>query len=287
MEFEFQTLGSGSSGNAAFLRTGKFGLLIDFGLGARTLAQRLAAAGLDWSDIHAVLLTHIHEDHWKETSLAQLARRGVRFYCHPEHIEHLRRRSPSFTVLEAIGRVEPIEAGDFIDLDARLTCLAIPVSHDAGATLAYRIDGWTEDETTAWSVGYASDLGCWEDSLAEQFANVDLLALEFNHDVQLQRGSARPSFLIERVLGDEGHLSNEQAASLLQAILAGSEAGRLRQLVQLHLSQDCNRPTLAVTAAERIRHELGLDFAVHAARRETISPRFTHAPSRSASNQNA
>lgn len=274
VELEFQTLASGSSGNASFLRAGQFGVLIDFGLAARPLQQRMAAAGLDWADIHAVLLTHTHEDHWKETSLAQLARRNVRFFCHPEHSEFLLRRSAAFSVLQSLGRVELVEAGDFFDLADNVSCVALPISHDAGATFAYRIDGWSNDDP-AWSVGYAADLGCWDASLAEQFANVDLLALEFNHDVELQRSSNRPSFLIERVLGDEGHLSNDQAADLLRAVLEQSDTGRLRQLVQLHLSKDCNRPQLAARAAHAVRAALDLDFAVHTAHRETIGPRLS------------
>ena len=41
---------------------------------------------------------------------------------------------------------------------------------------------------------------------------------------------------ITRVLGDEGHLSNEQAAALVREVHRRSTPGRLRQVVQLHLS---------------------------------------------------
>jgi hypothetical protein len=57
-------------------------------------------------------------------------------------------------------------------------------------------------------------------------------------------------------LGDEGHLSNEQAAELLRETLARSIAGRLRRLVQLHLSQQCNRPALARGAAKSVADQL-------------------------------
>jgi hypothetical protein len=50
-------------------------------------------------------------------------------------------------------------------------------------------------------------------------------------------------------VGDDGHLSNIQAAALLREILRRSESGRLQHLVQLHLSRDCNRPQLAREAA--------------------------------------
>ena len=66
--------------------------------------------------------------------------------------------------------------------------------------------------------------------------------------------------LIARVLGDEGHLSNEQAAGLLRAVLKLSAPSRLRHVVQLHLSRDCNRPKLAYASAR-----VALDSAGHTA----------------------
>ena len=120
----------------------------------------------------------------------------------------------------------------------------VRVSHDSDPTFAFRIDGHSGGEL-AWSVGYASDLGCYTPELIDLFAGVDVLALEYNHDVKLERNSPRPKFLVDRVLGDCGHLSNDQAAELTAAIAARSGAGFPSHLVQLHLSRDCNRPELA------------------------------------------
>ena len=92
------------------------------------------------------------------------------------------------------------------------------------------------------ALAYAADLGSWQDDVARRLADVDLLALEFNHDVYLQRSSGRSPRLIARCLGDHGHLSNVQAAALVRHVLTLSEPGRLRHVVQLHLSRDCNRP---------------------------------------------
>ena len=44
--------------------------------------------------------------------------------------------------------------------------------------------------------------------MAESLADVDVLGVEFNHDVAMQKSSPRPEFLIARNLGDRGHLSN-------------------------------------------------------------------------------
>ena len=101
-----------------------------------------------------------------------------------------------------------------------------------------------------------------------------MLALEFNHDVDLEQDSGRLPSLIERVLGDDGHLSNQQAAALLEEILRRSSSGRLRHLVQLHLSRDCNRPLLAAQAARALLAGLAPHVAVHTARQHEPSPTF-------------
>jgi hypothetical protein len=118
---------------------------------------------------------------------------------------------------------------------------------------------------TPWAMGYASDLGCWDESVAEAFANVDVLALEFNHDEAMQKTSRRPWQLIERVLSDEGHLSNLQAAKLTEETLNRSAPNRLQALVQLHLSRDCNRPNLARDSAEAVLRSLSHACEVHTA----------------------
>ncbi|VAX40606.1 hypothetical protein MNBD_PLANCTO03-1430, partial [hydrothermal vent metagenome] len=56
----------------------------------------------------------------------------------------------------------------------------------------------------------------------------------------LQKTSTRPSWLKSRIMGGAGHLSNAQSAELVRAI-----APR-RRVVLLHLSQECNRPEVAL-----------------------------------------
>ena len=68
--------------------------------------------------------------------------------------------------------------------------------------------------------------------------------------MDLEYTSGRSPYLIARVLGEEGHLSNVQAVGLLREVMRLSTPGRLRQVVQLHLSRDCNRPNLAAQAAQ-------------------------------------
>ncbi len=129
-----------------------------------------------------------------------------------------------------------------------MRCLPLELRHDGGPTFGFHFSGQADLFGPAWAVGYAADLGSWDGDLAAALSDVDLLALEFNHDVAMQRSSGRRPQLIARVLGDDGHLSNEQAAALFRATLGRSTQRRLRTLVQLHLSRECNRPHLAQRA---------------------------------------
>jgi phosphoribosyl 1,2-cyclic phosphodiesterase len=105
--------------------------------------------------------------------------------------------------------------------------------------------------------------------MVKLLADVDVLALEFNHDVGLQQASGRPPHLIARVLGNEGHLSNEQAGSLLSEVLKSTRPNRLQSVVQLHLSRQCNRVRLARVAAQKALHDHCSSVAIHTAHHET------------------
>jgi phosphoribosyl 1,2-cyclic phosphodiesterase len=275
MGLRFTVLASGSGGNATLVEADGFGVLIDAGLGPRQLAQRLGAVGRSWADIHTVLLTHTHSDHWRDRTLAQLLRRRIPLYCHDEHHLFLRTYSPVFPALHLAGLVHPFDAGEEIVLARGLRFRPLPIRHDGGATFGFRLDGKADLFGRAASIGYVADLGTWDMALVEALVNVDLLAVEFNHDVAMEYASGRSPALIARVLGDHGHLSNVQAADLVCAVLQRSEAGRLRHLVQLHLSRDCNRPTLARETARTALALLQIEATVHTAEQDEPLPTLT------------
>jgi phosphoribosyl 1,2-cyclic phosphodiesterase len=247
MTARFTVLASGSSGNAALLEVGGYGLLIDCGLHPRHISARLATIGAKWDTVDAVILTHTHGDHWKDSVLADLCRRRVPLYAHPDHITHLSTIATSFDPLYRASLVRTFGDGKPLTLVAGLSCLPLRVSHDSDPTFAFRFDH-ADADGPAWAVGYASDLGVWSEELVGAFTGVDVLAIEYNHDEQMERASSRPAYLVQRVLGDEGHLSNRQAADLTRTIAAASGPGHLTHLVQLHLSRDCNHPHLAESA---------------------------------------
>lgn len=252
MSVRWITLASGSAGNASLLEAGGRGVLLDVGLGPRQLTTRLLAASAAWEQISAVVLTHTHGDHWNEGALELLLELRIPLYCHPTHRRELQLRATDvFVELQFAQLVRSYDAGCPFTPVEGVTFRPLRVAHDGGPTFGFRIEG-TQHGTAGWAVGYATDLGSWDGTLVRSLCNVDLLALEFNHDVDMQRTSRRPHWLKARVLSDFGHLSNVQAAHLLRACLRQSAPGRLRHVVQLHLSRDCNRPELAAAAAHDI-----------------------------------
>lgn len=249
MKARFTVLASGSGGNASLLEHDGFGLLIDCGLHPRFLTARLQSINANWDRVNAVVLTHTHTDHWKDATLADLRAKGIPLYAHREHYGYMDGRgATSCAALRAAGLAREYTEGVRIELSPSLSCLPLRVSHDSVPTFAFRIDGRDEGPHPAWSIGYAADLGCGSPELVAAFAGVDVLALEYNHDEMMERESPRPKFLVDRVLGDLGHLSNRQAAELTAAIAGASGEGFPAHLVQLHLSKDCNRPELAAVA---------------------------------------
>lgn len=272
MPLQFTVLASGSSGNASVLEADGFGVLLDAGLGPRQLATRMAGAGVTWKHIRAALLTHTHGDHWNAATLKHLLKLKIPLYCHPEHHAVLRTYCTIFPELHAADLVRDYAPDEELTLTPSLTCRPLRVRHDAGVTCGFRFEGGADLFGQPCVVVYAADLGCWHPELAQAMADADVLALEFNHDVLMERASGRSPRLIARVLGDEGHLSNVQAAELVREILRRSEPGRLRHLVQLHLSRHCNKPALAVAAAQVVLAQAQAVVQVHTAEQHQAGP---------------
>lgn len=268
---QFAMLASGSSGNSGFVRVGLQGVLIDIGLGPRMLASRLASLGLTWNHVHAVILTHTHGDHCKEATLAHLRQKKIPIFCHPDHHRRLSYWSDAYPGLRAAGLLCDYRVDAPFRPIPGLSCLAIPVSHDCDPTFAFRLDGANGLFGPAWSLGYLCDLGTWDQAIVEAVHAVDVLALEFNHDAEMERRSPRPRHLVERVLSNRGHLSNWQAAAFLAAWLRQATLPSLRHLVQLHLSRQCNRPALAVDAARQVLREYRVDSRIHTAAQQFAS----------------
>lgn len=257
MALRFTTLASGSKGNSALVELDGRRLLVDVGLAARTLKGRLGQLGLKAGDVTEAILTHTHGDHANDTAFALLAEHGVWFWCHAEHERELGHK-PGFQQLKQQGLVLHYEAkrfGSIIGLDVA----PIALKHGPGKTFGFRLEALEKADQTRAMIGYFADLGCWDESHVNHFMNCKLLAMEFNHDVPMTLASGRHPAIIQRNLSNDGHLSNAQAAELLMAVLTKQSPARLKHLLLLHISDQCNTPELARMAAERVLQKMKME----------------------------
>lgn len=246
-------LGSGSGGNCTIVRHGEGAILIDVGLGPRTVARRLAQAKASLDEVRAVCLTHLDHDHFRKSWPGHLLERGIVVHVHRWHVSELL-AMPGGRDLEATGLVRTFGDEAFEVLPG-LSVSTRRLQHDRQGTIGYRFTAG------ALSIGYATDLGHAPAGLIKHFAGVDLLCLESNYDHHMTIHSSRPTFVNRRNLSDSGHLSNEQAFEAVRAIVAASPAGRPAHIVLMHRSSQCNHPmkvTRTFAADARLRERITL-----------------------------
>jgi phosphoribosyl 1,2-cyclic phosphodiesterase len=251
MAINFYFLGSGSRGNCTLVDTGRYKFLIDAGLGLRRTIHSLSELGRTAEQIDALILTHTHVDHANGPMLRRIAKTQASLFCRPEHEPNLF-GFPGFQILKVNGKIHSYPDRRFEFLPG-LFVEPIPLSHDSPATHGFLFD--LKQGTGDFRFAYVADCGFSSlPSLAPKIQGSDMIALEFNHDEQMEKQSGRPYFLINRVLGPSGHLSNHRAAGLLDSV----KSKNLNHIVQLHLSQDCNRPDLALQAAAEVAGNIPL-----------------------------
>ncbi|MCB9881077.1 MAG: MBL fold metallo-hydrolase [Planctomycetes bacterium] len=226
---EFVPLASGSRGNSILIRGNAGTLLVDAGLDRASLLDRLDLVRQRADHIDGLLVTHRHLDHAR--SAATMARRHkIPLWATERCLVHQHRETITTWV-----RYHP---GTTFDVAAyRVT--AVRLAHDAPETCGFVID----DGTTR--IGIATDLGTSSGGLVQQFTGLDVLFLEFNHDLELLQRGPYSEALKERVQGERGHLSNEQAATIVRQV----KGPRLRRLYLAHLSEKNNTRELALEAA--------------------------------------
>ena len=224
-------LASGSSGNAIWVSSGSTAVLIDAGVSGRRISQAAEGLGLDTTQLSAVLVTHEHSDH--VSGLGPVTRRFDVPACATAgtHAAIDRRlgKCPGRTVVEA---GTDFEIGD-------LLVSPFAISHDCAEPVGYSVsDGRTV-------VAVATDLGVVSHPVRHRIGRADCVVLEFNHDEKMLLDGGYPWFLKQRIMSNEGHLSNEAAAREL-VLLAD---GPISTLVLAHISRENNTPDLALATA--------------------------------------
>jgi ribonuclease BN (tRNA processing enzyme) len=209
------------------------------------MTRRLAGTGVSLADIRAIMLTHLDRDHFAPTWCAAMLHHGIALYVAERHVsqfhEVLRghRTGPTPRQLHRAGLLRPFDGQPFALHDNGATASATPVhlAHDRAGTVGYVI------RTAEHCLAYATDLGRVTDQLVDAMVDSDLLAIESNYDLAMQRASPRPAMLKRRIMSGHGHLSNDEALEAIRRVFARSRRAPAH-VVLLHLSRQCNCPRL-------------------------------------------
>lgn len=265
MKIKFLSLASGSSGNCYYLGTDTYGILIDAGIGIRSIKKILKDYGLAFERIKAVFVTHDHADHIKAVGVLG-EKYGIPVYATPEtHIginKSYCMTEKLSTSVRYIHKENPLLLEDF-----KITAFEVP--HDGTDNVGYcvEIDGKT--------FSFLTDMGYITDTAAEYIRKANYLIIEANYDEEMLEMGPYPKYLRERIVGGNGHMCNKDTAQFL----ADNFNEGLKHIWLCHLSKENNHPELAYKTVEMYLRAKGIiigkDVQLAALKRNTPSEYHT------------
>lgn len=225
------TIASGSSGNCIYMGSGSTHILIDTGISKKKIEAGLNELGVKPEELSAILVTHEHSDH--------ISGIGVMSRAYEVPIYGTQGTIDGIISYKNLGKM-PEGLTNSIKVDevftiGDLSIEAFTISHDANEPSGYVV------ECEGKKAAVATDLGTYDNYIVEKLKEVNAIFLEANHDSHMVELGPYPFNLKKRVLGEEGHLSNELSGRLLCDILHKS----LKYVVLSHISKDNNYELLA------------------------------------------
>ncbi|WP_349408984.1 MBL fold metallo-hydrolase [Pseudalkalibacillus sp. SCS-8] len=241
---KFSVLASGSTGNAFYVETDSQRLLVDVGLSGKKVEALFKKIERDPRHLDGILVTHEHSDHIK--GLGILARRyKLPIYANEKTWLAMENQIGKIP-LDLKFHFECEKVKSFGDLDVE----SFGVSHDAASPQFYVFHHEGRKLTLATDMGYVSDRikGTVRDS--------DILVFESNHDIDMLMMGKYPWNIKRRILGDQGHVSNEDAGEALAEIIGD----RTRRVYLAHLSKDNNMKDLARMSVQQTLENRGFQI---------------------------
>lgn len=242
MVLQFSVLASGSTGNAVYVETDHHKLLIDCGLSGKKIEASLEKIDRSAKSLDAILVTHEHGDHIK----------GLGVFSRRHRLPIYANEKTWKAMATSIGDM-PIEqkfvfqTGDmqsFGDIDVE----SFGVSHDAAEPMFFVFRHQRKQLTLLTDVGYVSD------KIKGTIKQSDAYIIEANHDINMLMAGRYPWNVKRRILGDSGHISNDDAGAALKDVLDD----RMKKIYLAHLSKDNNMKELARMSVQQTLEQHGL-----------------------------
>lgn len=244
MAVKFCSLSSGSAGNCQYIETRESKILIDAGFSGKRIEELLDQIHVDPKELDAILVTHEHIDHSKGVGV--LSRRyNIPVYANAKTWESMEKIIKNIK----IENTKVFKTNKNIHLKD-LLIHPFKLSHDALEPVGYIVFSGRK------KLSFITDTGWVNESVKQKIKNSDLYFMESNHDVKMLMEGSYPWSLKKRIISPHGHLSNDDAGSVLSDVLRGEN-----EIVLLaHLSKDNNDPDLAYNTVRASLTRQGFDL---------------------------
>ncbi|MEG0469354.1 MAG: MBL fold metallo-hydrolase [Longicatena sp.] len=218
---KFALLASGSAGNCCVIKHNDSSIVIDCGSTKKYLMECFGRMEYDPASADAILITHTHSDH-----VAQM-----------KTFEHIPTYATQEIKTKNLKNIEPFDEFDIQDFHITV----LPLSHDCEGTVGYIIEAEGE------KMVYVTDTGYVKDEVKQRIVNADYYIFESNHDIEMLMQTNRPVYLKQRIIGDTGHLCNEDCAN----IITDAMGENTKEIILAHISREGNTRDLALEALEK------------------------------------
>lgn len=224
--FKFCNLYSGSSGNCSLIQSDDTNILIDCGASLKKINASLSYLNINLDDINAILISHEHSDH--VSGLSSISKKyHIPVYANCRTFDNINQDIPD-NIKNIFSTNEKFEIGD-------LQVFPFHIPHDASDPCGFSISKSNN------KISIATDIGHMESSILDNLCGSSFLLLESNYEPNMLKYSRYPYYLKRRIIGPNGHLSNEEAASTISTLIKNG----VKNISLGHLSKVNNFPELA------------------------------------------
>lgn len=259
MTLSFCSFSSGSSGNCYLIKSNNTALLVDAGISGKKVWEGLEKTNTEKDLLAGLLISHEHSDHTKSINTLSKKQKELNVYANEKTWANMKecvneRQKQIFHTGE-IFTIGDIEIKTF------------QVSHDAADPVGFSFYSGNKQ------ISVVTDTGCMNESILNEIIDADILILEANHDPDILKMGRYPWFLKQRVMGEEGHLSNTAAGETIVELI--TRKMKERCILLAHLSKENNFPEMAYQTVKNILEEanyyIGKHVQLHTIMRDEIS----------------
>jgi len=222
--FRVCVLAGSSKGNAVLLASDEGSLLVDAGISCKRIIEGMGLVGEDPNTLRGIVISHEHGDHI--SGVGPTARKlQVPVYATKATLKAATKRLGKLPKTVTLPQRAEFNIGPI----AIRTFQTFHDAADAHALVACYRGGL---------IGVLTDVGQLSNLIKMRLRPCSTLVLEANYDPEMLMKGKYPWKVKQRILHNQGHLSNQDACRLVRELVSH----RLKTVIFSHLSESNNTP---------------------------------------------